>query len=114
MKTITMKISAGQQSVDYAETLDANGTKLRISIKSDAYAAQSHARLEVFSPVELRWNNLVTLHHGAMATAPGLVYRPSQGGLDPAHFAADRDEMVRQAAEILDLETGPAPSGPCR
>lgn len=103
MKTIAKSVSPSQQSVTYAETLEVDGIKLRISIKSDSHDFQSHARIEAFSAVELKWNNIAFVHYSQMRTRPGLIHEPRGKGVHQDHFLADRDELIRQAALTLDL-----------
>ena len=101
VKTLHKEISKGGQSVAYAETLEFNKAKLRISIYSDAYDFQSHARIEAFSPTDLKWNRLASIHYGVMKTRAKLYYLPDDGGLAESHFMADRDNLLQQAVAIL-------------
>ena len=100
-KTLHKEISKGGQSVKYVETLEFKKNKLRISIYSDAYDFQSYARIEAFSPTELKWNGLAGIHYGVMKTPAKLYYQPNNGGLAESHFMADRDNLLQQAVAIL-------------
>ena len=73
--------------------------KLRVTIKSDSYAAQCFARISIYSPEERKWNNLASIEHGLMQTAPGMCHRPSA----PTKFdyQDDINELLRLADLIL-------------
>jgi hypothetical protein len=72
--------SLGQQSVTLLQLLSFGKHKLRLTIKSDAYKFQSHARVEVMetSPA-IKWNVLVYRPHGDMKTPEGLCYHSGAG-----------------------------------
>lgn len=73
--------------------------KLRITIKSDSYAAQCHARISIYSPEEKKWNRLASIEHGVMQTASGLNHR--QDAPTEYNFQHDISELMRLAYLIL-------------
>jgi hypothetical protein len=100
-KILSTEISVGSQSVEFTELLSGWGQRLRVSIKSDSHSFQSYARIDVWSPVELKWHNVASIHHGSMGTQTGLIYLPSKSGVQAVHFQADRIELLRLAGLIL-------------
>jgi hypothetical protein len=99
--TIHRDIAKGRQSVVFTETLQVGAAKLRIRIESDSYDFQCSARIEAFSPTDLKWNPLAHIHHANMKTPDKLVYHPANEGTNPAYFQADRDNLLNQARAIL-------------
>lgn len=72
MKTIHRSVAKDGQSVTLTEICQFKEAKLRIRVKSDAYEAQSFARIELWS--ENRWSEIYTLHGSEMKTPSKLVY----------------------------------------
>ena len=106
MKTLDTKMSPGTQSISYVELLaDATGQKLRVSIKSDAYKAQSSAKIERWDGN--LWQNVASVPFGLMKTKEGLYYLPNKGGLIQTNFFEDRNELVRLADLILGCSDAP-------
>lgn len=103
LKTLNKEISRGDQYVEYQETIEAGAFKLRIKLKSDAYAFQCHATIQVFGPVDLQWNELATIHYASMRTPPALVYQPNNPGVAEC-FMEDRNNLVRQASAVLGFD----------
>ena len=101
VKSLSLDIAAGSQPVNFVELLSGWGQRLRISIKSDSYADQSYARIEVWSAAELKWNLAAYVQHGSMLTPAGLIYQPSRSGFQTSHFQADRTELIRLAGLVL-------------
>ena len=101
VKSLSLDIAAGSQSVNFVELLSGWGQRLRISIKSDSYAFQSYARIEVWSAAELKWNLVAYVQHGSMRTPAGLIYQPNRSGFQASHFQADRTELIRLAGLVL-------------
>jgi hypothetical protein len=99
MKTLNKEIGSGGQSVTYKETLEHNGKKLRISIKSDSYRAQCYARVLLFDGD--KWNQIDSIHYSRMVTEAKLIYRPNVLPND-SDFKADRDRLVKLAKDVLD------------
>lgn len=97
------------QSVDFTEILVGfNGARIRIRIRSDSYVDQSHAIAEFWDG--MRWNEVCRIAPAKMATERKLAYRPpgtSHG--DPAPFAADRNELLRIACEVIGVEAEQLP-----
>ena len=100
VKTIDKRICHGGQDVDYVEVLQAGDHKLRVKIRSDAYAFQSYARVERWDGE--KWQFLHGLGSSNMRTPTGLytVHRAVDGHLE-TKFRKDRDELVRLAEAIL-------------
>jgi hypothetical protein len=99
MPVISKKVCKGQQDVVYTEIIKTHGTSIRIDIRSDAYAFQSHARCHVFSDESKKWNLLVETHYAGMRTPHKLYVAP----FSEASFKADRIELVAQASELLGI-----------
>ena len=98
--TISEQITGGgRQTVYWNETVVCGGYKLRITIKSDRYAFQSHATIAVFNKDTLAWNEIHTITGDNMDTH--AAYKTD---LPVSTFAADRAELLRVAAEILGIE----------
>lgn len=74
--------------------------KLRITIKSDAYAAQCFARISVYSSAENKWNPLASIEPGNMVTEHGLSSKPKAPS--EYEFQRDIDELQRLANLILE------------
>jgi len=100
MPVINKKVSKGNQDARYTETIKTKGICIRIDIRSDFYAFQSWAHCSVCSEKDLQWNILVDIHYGIMKTKVGSYSK----GPTEADFKADRDELVRQASEILNID----------
>lgn len=98
-KVISKEVAKGQQDVVFKEILVTGGLRLRVDIRSDAYDFQSHARIDVFRPADLKWNHLASIHYSVMTTPHKLYYKLN--GTDEQWFLKDRNELVRQATEIL-------------
>ncbi len=75
--------------------------KVRFEVKSDAYKAQCYAKAEVWSPTDLRWNEVVRLRGEEMATEHGMHHKPFSLGTDPKAFDADLDRLAKMAEIIL-------------
>lgn len=99
VKLLDQKISFGSQSVELVNLLALGDIKLRIKIKSDSYKFQSFARIERWDGTQ--WQEVASLHYGAMKTEAGLCYKPNQSGRDFRNFEADYDELLKQAKAIL-------------
>ena len=97
--TISATISRGRQTVNYLEYLNCNGRKLMISIASDAYDFQCHARLSALDEHGLRWNVVVFRRTGQIATQPGLIYQARP--VVNADFKADRDFLVTTFSSLI-------------
>lgn len=103
MNQISLDMSAGGQSATYIQMCRFFEHKVKFEIKSDSYQFQSYARAYVWSPVELKWNLVASIHHGVMKTETGLAYKPHCRNGKPlaSDFAIDREELVRRVTEIL-------------
>ena len=72
-KILEKTLSRGSQDVSYREIFEYKGHKLRIRIKSDAYAFQSFAVIEILQPT-FEWTSLHTIHNSNMNTPTKLCY----------------------------------------
>ena len=105
MKVIKDEYSRGTQSVNYVKIIEnAEGTKIKIDIKSDSYDFQSYARVSAFSPTDLKWNTISSIAFSEMKTPAQLYYKI--GGKSPAsivsdEFEQDTQELTNQAADII-------------
>lgn len=97
-KTIRAVVSKGSQSLIYYELLKLGPHTCQISIESDSYRFQCHARAEIWSSRDLRWNPVTSVHFSQTATKSGLASAQIAG---PTDFATDRDTLVTQLIEVL-------------
>jgi hypothetical protein len=100
---LAKSVAKSDQNVNYSETLkhDKTGIKVRLSIRSNPYRFQCHARAEVWSPVTLSWNEAVSLDSGAMKTEVGLYIVAPGRVVDGRDFLVDRNELLNQLKAIL-------------
>lgn len=114
MKIIKSEYGLGTQSVNFKEIRESDeGLKIQINIKSDSYDFQSHAIVSVFSPTELKWNNLSSIHFSEMQTPPKLYYHvPPQGNpsVVSGHFQSDIQQLVTEAEAVLGQTFSVVPS----
>lgn len=104
-RTISEEIHKGRQDVNFTEVLVLNHNdrsggaehKLKISICSDSYKEQCHARVSRWDGTQ--WQLLHKIR--SMATKPELAYVPATTTSDD--FKADRKELLRVAEQILDF-----------
>jgi hypothetical protein len=90
--TVSKQIAKGTQDVVYDEILNlSGGRKVKVSIRSDSYAFQSHARASLWDGS--KWHVVHSVHHSLMKTPSGLYYK--SGGDTEVHFQADRAELLR-------------------
>lgn len=78
--------------------------KFRFEIKSDSYRQQCHAKVEVWSSADLRWNEVASLRGEEMATSNGLHHRPAGGlaGWDClASFDKDLELLMKMAETVV-------------
>ena len=100
-KRFQIALSKGAQSAEYTEVgaLDsAFGPphKIRFLIKRDSYIAQSHARIEAWTPVG--WKLVHEIHTSNMIT---ITLQQPYAEPQMLHFQEDRDELLRVAEEVL-------------
>jgi hypothetical protein len=72
--TLSSTQTVGGQDVTLLELLQFGKHKLRLTIRSNAYKFQSHARVEVLDQQPVKWNMLVYRPHEDMKTPEGLCY----------------------------------------
>jgi len=108
MRTISKQCSKVRDDVIYQEVvrLDKNDLvtkpRVKVSIKSNSYSFQSHARISRWDGSE--WQLVHNLLPNEMKTPHGLdtmSLRLEQKAME-AKFTADRNELLRVAKEILD------------
>lgn len=108
MKTISKEIMKSGQSVNFKEVLNLEGKKIRILIKSDSYADQSYAKVELWNGSE--WNNVDYIQHANMQTPHKLKYEQHNQGEKSQEFIfnhnlpffkKDRDHLLKMAKEII-------------
>jgi len=102
MKTITAaEIGKGKQSVNFTETVEIKGKKIRINIKSDAYDFQSYAKAQGFNPDTMTWTEVASIHFSKMKTPKELIYHPNNEGLNAKWFKDDRDTLINEVKKLL-------------
>lgn len=95
-------LSFGGQDVKLFELLNYGDYRLRLSIRSDAYLAQCHARLESFNKADMTWSIVVYRPHADMQTQKGLAYMPPARKATEASFAQDREWLLKQFKNLVD------------
>jgi hypothetical protein len=95
--TVAKQVAKGTQDVVYDEILNlSGGRKVKVSIRSDSYDFQSHAKISSWDGA--KWHEVHRILHSMMKTPHGLYYRP--GVVDETSFKADRDELIRVAEAV--------------
>lgn len=102
MKILDTKMATGGQWVSVTQLREYQDEKLRFSLKSDAYRAQSHATVQIYNPGTRSWNHLTSIDPHLMTTTEGLAYLPRDRPATQHHFQADLAELERQVKLILD------------
>lgn len=107
MKILKTEYGIGQQSINFKEIRESDdGTKILIEIKSDSYDFQSYARLSAFSPTELKWNQIGSIHYSEMNTPSKLCYsvqmqRKEHPSVLAPQFQKDLEQLVQEAEMLL-------------
>lgn len=105
MKTTSrsIRIEGHGQTVDYiehAEALNNNSHIIRIRIHSDTYAEQAYGEVEAHDGA--RWNEVCRVRGCALRLdAKAIGYKTMTEGERRSAFKADRDYLVKLAAEVL-------------
>lgn len=100
MKLLDTKLAQGDQDVILVNLYRAaQGEKLKVRIRSNAYEAQCSASCSIWSPEKRAWNSLVSIEPSLMATESKLCYQPKKAGAGA--FEADVKELLRMAALVL-------------
>jgi hypothetical protein len=111
MRSTTIKLSKGSQSLYYRELLELShpdvahhsAHKLRIEIESNSYDFQCHAWIQRWDGSQ--WHELEHIHHGNMGTPAKLYYKcGKERDVAPTmreYFESDRDELIEAATAIL-------------
>jgi hypothetical protein len=98
-----------EQTLRILEGLDAPPpvlATLRLTIRTDSYAEQAHAYVDVWSQASDRWERLHWIAGPTMATASDLGYTPAyRDSPDRCSFyESDRAELLRVAAAVLGFD----------
>ncbi len=99
VKTIDTQLSKGQQDYIYTEILSWNSHKLRVSIKSDSYEFQSHAKIARWDGD--KWHNVYSIPYSQMSTKHGVYYQDHVRKITVDDFQDDRDKLIIMAKEIV-------------
>lgn len=95
-----IQTSVGGQDANYLEYFTTpGGKKLKITIRSDAYDFQSHARCHVLTPA-LTWEVLCHIQFKLMKTPHKLAYGTTEGSL-VNFFMKDRQDLIDTALMLL-------------
>jgi len=108
MKKIEETYFNGRQSVEFKGIYNHNGNKIKIHIDIDSVGFQSSARCYVFNSVDLKWNNLGSIHHSHMKSKDVHAYRKVDEygrGLafsERDFIESDIKTLKKKAKQILD------------
>lgn len=101
-QTISAAFTKTRQGYRYTRTESHDGYKLSIEVYVDSYAFQSYAWVKVWSPLELKWNQVVYWEGERFADQMASPYVPverrSEQEGDCLQLA---EEMVTVAKEVL-------------
>lgn len=92
-------ISRSEQDVNYLLIANLDGHKVRVMIRSNTYDFQSHAKAEVWSKTDMRWNPVTHRTPGSMQTPFKLYYSKEWNRAD--HFGEDCRYLLSQVAAII-------------
>ena len=101
--TINEQFGKGQQDVTYVAIIATRavpgdaGCRLRIDIRRDTYDFQSHARIEVWSKAQTKWEFLGSIPYGKMSSLKASAY-----GARITDYQGDVAELLKQASAVLD------------
>ncbi len=100
-------VSKESQGVLYKQILKhtASGNKLLLKIYSDSYDFQCYAKVEMYDPVNLKWNHLESIPYSLMETPGKLVYSIPIGAKAEVisyWFVNDRNTLLNKAKLILE------------
>ena len=107
MESIDVKVSKGRQDLRYLEILKMGGKKFRISIRSDSYDFQCHAKISIWNSDKDEWNLVYSIPYSEMKTESKLYYICKSKKIDLKSYSAkskfkeDREELIRLADEIV-------------
>ncbi len=100
--SLTIKPFTGAQSADLVEVLKAQradglaSVKLRLVIHADSHTPQAYAKVEVWAG---EWKLVHSIPGHAMKSRDGYDRNSDK----PSNFAADRAELLRVAAAVLEV-----------
>lgn len=107
--SISKTINKSKQSIDFKEILKIDDKKLMISIKSDSYDFQSHARIELWNGE--KWHNIFSIHYEEMKTPSTLYHARENQPMNQqpsvvlrnnnSYFMNDRNKLLSTAKEII-------------
>lgn len=98
------RINACGQNVDAEIFTTIGAYKVFVRVRSNAYKLQCSAWVQVWHPVELKWNMVYSMPVAEMQTPEGMyVWSPGcvHGMYAPQHFQADIDKLLEAAKAIL-------------
>ena len=112
-EVIKREIAKSSQNVNYQEILRVgvkdgdlwqSHSKIRISIRSNAYRFQCHARISLWTGEE--WKRIDHIDPGAMETQDGMYaswrdMKPYDEDAKAGLFKKDRDALLRVALEVI-------------
>jgi hypothetical protein len=98
LNTIRAVTAKGTHGSYYFEILKLGPYMCQIDIGSDFHEFQNHARGDVWSPSDLRWNAVTSIHFSLMLTQCGLT----SSAVSADDFRDDRNALIRQLIEVLE------------
>lgn len=96
---IEVKTWKGSQSVHFRKLMQLNQFKIKLEIKRDSYAQQSHAMAYVFDPIKLDWNAIYSIPYPQMKTKEGLMYGGQE--ITSVLFKDDSEALMAGITSIL-------------
>jgi hypothetical protein len=89
----------GSQSVHFRKLVQLNAFKVKLEIKRDSYANQSHAIASVWSAEKLEWNTVYSIPYPQMKTKEGLMYGSAE--ITSVMFKDDSESLMKGVTSIL-------------
>lgn len=98
-KFIQSDIATGRQAVNAVFIFERGPAKVRIKIQSDSCDFQSFARVELFSPTDMKWAVVGHIPYAEMKTPHKLAY--IRNGAVMSNFQQDFDKLLGIADGLL-------------
>lgn len=99
---LSEQFSKGRQSLNaeriYCLAKGNTKARIRAKIKSDSYDFQSYAKVDVYSPASLSWNEIGSIPYANMNTPHKLGYQPNA---TIEHFEKDFEQLVGLAKIVI-------------